>query len=1082
MSGFYFKPIERIFLNLSGGTVTGDTIFTEGLYAARLSGDTIYSGDTDLDIIIRNISSGLDDLTRVQPGTNISTGGTGNFPIVNLIDDIVLNSVYAISLSGDTLYSGNTDLDTIIRTIAGDSEDTTRIQGGTNINTGGTANVPIVNLDDDISLSSIFATNLSGNTLFSGNTDVDTIIRNIASGLDDVTRVQGGTNTNTGGTANAPIVNLDDNIVLGSVSADTMSAQTMNAGVLLSGGTDLYNIFLTAVDGNDITRVQPGTNINTGGTANNPIVNLDDDIVLNSINASTVSGDTFYSAGTSLETVIRNIAGVAGDITRVQPGTNTSTGGTDNFPSVNLLDDIALNSINASIVSGDTFYSAGTSMDTIIRNISSSLDDVTRVQGGTNINTGGTANTPIINLENNILLNSVSAVTMSASTYYGSGFNLTDIAHSGLTGVGNRTHQELDEFWKFSIGSILETTSVSVISSGGTVNLFLEKNGGGDLTLNLSGGTFVLDTTPTLSIELSAGTNISPQVNYVYIDGGSMTLTSSTISFPSIEHVPVATTVVQSESGVTSDGVYKLHVWTDHLFLEGDNGHLSHLNAWIRSHHATWISGVDLTSTITTNGGSLDNFNVATTVGVVRQLHEHPYPVRNTTDTGSTGHVLVINDPTTPYVKYSDLNLIIQDAEGTSLRNTNDRYNLVIWGIANEDDNNSHIIVNLPTGKYTGGGIIKDSASIFDDDKTANYLIPAEYVGVGFLIARLTVKYTFAGGGTLQILQNEDLRGQSPTVVAGGTIHGITEFADNVFKIFDQDDSSKEMVFQVSGLTTGNVRTYTAPDNDGILATSGNLSGINMDISVINDTIIFSAGTSVGVDNFTTAVTLFDNIAYFDRTDQASAYTLDLSSLAPTGGTDFYTTAATLNGNVLYFDRIDGASAYSVDLSSIVTSGGTGGSGGTIYSATEPSPATFSANTWARTTDYNLFAYDDNLSKWVGVNSDRIGGARNKANQNNIFLRYEDDTPYNINPVRMHGDYVITNVVASGRDLDSWNAHILTGTSVTTDSIYNLRLNTARVGIDNDVNVEVASGTSIYLYMSGSSVAYPKIDVYIRNR
>ena len=33
MSGIYFHPIKRIFLNLSGGTVTGDTVFTQGLSA-----------------------------------------------------------------------------------------------------------------------------------------------------------------------------------------------------------------------------------------------------------------------------------------------------------------------------------------------------------------------------------------------------------------------------------------------------------------------------------------------------------------------------------------------------------------------------------------------------------------------------------------------------------------------------------------------------------------------------------------------------------------------------------------------------------------------------------------------------------------------------------------------------------------------------------------------------------------------------------------------------------------------------------------------------------------------------------------
>jgi len=71
-------------------------------------------------------------------------------------------------------------------------------------------------------------------------------------------------------------------------------------GVIYSGGTDLYNIFLTAAAGADITRIQPGTNTATGGTANFPTVNLDANIVLTSVNATTLSGGTLFSGSTDL--------------------------------------------------------------------------------------------------------------------------------------------------------------------------------------------------------------------------------------------------------------------------------------------------------------------------------------------------------------------------------------------------------------------------------------------------------------------------------------------------------------------------------------------------------------------------------------------------------------------------------------------------------------------------------------------------------------------------------------------------------------------------------------------------------------
>lgn len=127
MSGIYITPLKRDFLNLSGGTVTGDTIFTQGVNANYLSGGTFYSGSTLLDIIIANIastvvsSSAATLATYVQPGRNILTGGTGLMPIVSVVDSPSFNNLFssgssqfnvfsAVSVSGGTIYSGATNL------------------------------------------------------------------------------------------------------------------------------------------------------------------------------------------------------------------------------------------------------------------------------------------------------------------------------------------------------------------------------------------------------------------------------------------------------------------------------------------------------------------------------------------------------------------------------------------------------------------------------------------------------------------------------------------------------------------------------------------------------------------------------------------------------------------------------------------------------------------------------------------------------------------------------------------------------------------------------------------------------------
>lgn len=63
----------------------------------------------------------------------------------------------------------------------------------------------------------------------------------------------------------------------------------------------------------------------------------------------TLSATTYYSGSTALEDVIKSLA-VQGSITRVQPGTNVFTGGTVNFPTIN----VSALTVDSVVVSGET--------------------------------------------------------------------------------------------------------------------------------------------------------------------------------------------------------------------------------------------------------------------------------------------------------------------------------------------------------------------------------------------------------------------------------------------------------------------------------------------------------------------------------------------------------------------------------------------------------------------------------------------------------------------------------------------------------------------------------------------------------
>lgn len=464
------------YLSLSGGTVTGNTYFTQTLTANTLNAGVIQSGGTNLYSIFATTDT--NDVTRVQPGLNTYTGGTANNPTVNISGGTFNN----LNITGGTLSSGGTDLYSIFLT-TNDGNDVTRVQPGSNISTGGTGNLPVVNLVASPSINNLTfsgtatgnalsANTISGGTLYSGSTDLYSIFATSGSG--DVTRVQPGTNTYTGGTANFPTVNVSaltvntiiasGNTQLNAVTATSISGGTLSGGTIYSGSTDLYSIFLTTNDGNDITRVQPGTNTYTGGTGNNPTVNISaltiNSIVVSgnsqlntitavSITGGTISGGTYFSGSTSLYSVINNMitgttSGITGGGGALANGTNTYTAGTSSLFSAN----ISGGSFNNITVTGNTILSATSAYTLTILNSGTTninLNDWSSnviKTGVTRSNIiGGTGNTINNDLRNVQILGGVDITGKTSDTVYvniltGASIYATNI-YSGSTNLSS---------------------------------------------------------------------------------------------------------------------------------------------------------------------------------------------------------------------------------------------------------------------------------------------------------------------------------------------------------------------------------------------------------------------------------------------------------------------------------------------------------------------------------------------------------------------------------------------------------------------------------------------------------------------
>jgi hypothetical protein len=312
---------------------------------------------------------------------------------------------------------------------------------------------------------------------------------------------------------------------------------------------------------------------------------------------------------------------------------------------------------------------------------------------------------------------------------------------------------------KFYNGTILEDHTVTITTTPTVTTLNVIEAGSNGFLSVIFNQEYTKIFNP-INIVLTNGTDTVPTENFIYFNNLGV-ITVSLSGFPTAQqYAPIATAIVQSAASVNTYGAYKIHAWTNELSSSNGQGHLSHVNKWIRNRPASWESGVVLTTTI---GSVLPTIPIAYSSGSIYQLHPHVFPAFDTA-TGSS--LYGINDFTTPYIRRTSIsNSIDTDSLGNAI-NTNKYYNLVIWGVVSEEESQCKVMYNLPSGSYTN---VTDALN--DVDQTANYAIPKEYLGAGFLITLMVIK---RGGTNVEIITDsiKDLRGLFPATGAGGGTTG----------------------------------------------------------------------------------------------------------------------------------------------------------------------------------------------------------------------------------------------------------------------------------------------------------------------
>jgi len=258
---------------------TFDTLTATGVTSLQsVSATTIISGSTNLYSIFAPFGT-VSGVETVGQGSNITTGGTAVNPTISVVASPSFNgitfsgtaiggtvqagagtftSLSAGTLSGGTILSGSTNLYSIFATAGSGVQ---AVQPGSNITTGGTLALPVINLAASPSVNNItysgtstggnsIATNVSATTFYSAATNLETVIYNIVSSAGPHTFVQPGSNITTGGTAANPIVSVvaspsfNDITISGTGTINTINAQILTATAItdsnLTAGQAVY--------------------------------------------------------------------------------------------------------------------------------------------------------------------------------------------------------------------------------------------------------------------------------------------------------------------------------------------------------------------------------------------------------------------------------------------------------------------------------------------------------------------------------------------------------------------------------------------------------------------------------------------------------------------------------------------------------------------------------------------------------------------------------------------------------------------------------------------------------------------------
>ena len=369
-------------------------------------------------------------------------------------------------------------------------------------------------------------------------------------------------------------------------------------------------------------------------------------------------------------------------------------------------------------------------------------------------------------------------------------------------------------------GITTQLQGVSFVVSGGVIyaDVINEENPTEKLPFIIDDDRYLLDTLTgagdggAARVALTPGSLNNTQINFLYIEVVATvpTLKSST-TFPFVDFAWIGIVSVLDATTTDNDGVFSWQRFNNQVDNGGGDGIFNYIMDRIRREGAVYASGIDPTITINSVTDP-DEVTVSTTTGFISQAHNQQFDLQDGTV------YYIVNHPTEPWKKISDLNEIDVYADGTAIAN-NDRFGVNIFANQNSEGGVDKLLINLPTEGYT-----TDSAAINDSSNLAITNMPtgSNTQNNTIRLYRLVFKYSTGASGTWTNLLGangfQDERGFSLGQGGGGGASSSTsEFSDGQFNVFNASDATKKLTFDLSGVSTATTRNLAIPDADGVI-------------------------------------------------------------------------------------------------------------------------------------------------------------------------------------------------------------------------------------------------------------------------